>query len=230
MQYHLHKAKGDGHCLVHCFAKRFNEANELELEKLWDEMNENFELYIRFGVYESPEDSRIELAKYTFSKNYSNDTADLAIKLECSSMWIKYSNIHKITLEWISQTSSILSKLDSITTCSAQIRICSFEVAWTIFLYFVYWSPAGSFNKNFTFRIRPAFNFENPSAQEIFRTVLIDAAKYEGTRPLKSVRENKVYTIRNHALKSITCDAFLNLSERGSQLIFELFLNSLNVS
>ena len=115
--------------LCKTFSKRFNEATELELEKLWDEMNENFELYIRFGVYESP-----------------------------------------------------------------------------------------------------AFNFENPSAQEIFRTVLIDAAKYEGTRPLKSVRENKVYTFRNHALKSITCDAFLNLSERGSQLIFELFLNSLNVS
>ena len=73
------------------------------------------------------------------------------IKLECLSMGIKYSNIHKITLEWISQTSSILSKLDSITTRSAQIRICSFEVAWTIFLYFVYWSSAASFNKNFTF-------------------------------------------------------------------------------
>ena len=80
MQFHLHKAKGDGHCLVHCFAKRFNKATELELEKLWDEMNENFELYIRFGVYESPEDSRIEVAKYTFSKNYSNDTADVAIE------------------------------------------------------------------------------------------------------------------------------------------------------
>ena len=66
--------------MVHCFAKRFNEATELVLEKLWHEMNENIELYIKFGVYESPEDLRIELAKYTFSKNYSNDTADLIIK------------------------------------------------------------------------------------------------------------------------------------------------------
>ena len=89
---------------------------------------------------------------------------------------------------------------------SAQIRIYSFKVASTIFLYFVYWSSAGSFNEKFTFRIRPALNFEKPSAQEIFHINLIDAAKYEETRPLKSVRENKVYTIRNHTLESIKCD------------------------
>ena len=80
LQFHLHKARGDGHCLVHDFAKRFNEATELVLEKLWHEMNENIQLYIRFRVYESPEDLRIELAKYTFSKNYSNDTVDLIIE------------------------------------------------------------------------------------------------------------------------------------------------------
>ena len=43
-------------------------------------MNENIELYIRFKVHESPEDLRIELVKYTFSKNYSSDTADLIIE------------------------------------------------------------------------------------------------------------------------------------------------------
>ena len=43
-------------------------------------MNENIELYIRFKVYESPEYQRIELAKYTFSKNYYNDTANLIIE------------------------------------------------------------------------------------------------------------------------------------------------------
>ena len=74
---------------------------------------------------------------------------------------------------------------------SAQIRIYSFEVASTIFLYFVYWSLAGFFNKNFTFRIKPVFNFGKPSAQEIFRIIFIDADKYEETRPLKSVRGTK---------------------------------------
>ena len=48
--------------MVHCFAKRFNVATELVLEKLLLEMNKKIELYIRFGVYESPEDLRIELA------------------------------------------------------------------------------------------------------------------------------------------------------------------------
>ena len=89
---------------------------------------------------------------------------------------------------------------------SAQIRIYSFGVASTIFVYFVYWPSAGFFNKNFIFRIRPAFNFEEPSAQEIFRIILANAAKYEETRPLKSVRKNKVYAIRNHTLESITSD------------------------
>ena len=123
MQFRLHKARGDGHSLVHCFAECFNEATELVLEKLWHVMNKNIKLYTRFGVYESPEDLRIELAKYVLIKNYFNDTTDLIIealtkfmKLECLFMWIKYSNIQKITLEWIFQTSFILSKLDNITT------------------------------------------------------------------------------------------------------------------
>ena len=34
----------------------------------------------------------------------------------------------------------------------------------------------------------------------------MDAAKYEEIRLLKSVKGNKVYTIRNHTLESITCD------------------------
>ena len=80
LQFHLLKAREDAHCLVHCFAKRFNEVTKLVLEKLWHEMNQNIELYIRLGVYEAPEDLRIELAKYTFSKNYSNDTADQIIE------------------------------------------------------------------------------------------------------------------------------------------------------
>ena len=66
--------------MIHCFAKRFKEATKLVLENLWHEMNENIELYIRFGVYESPGDLRIKLANYTFSKNYSSDTADLIIE------------------------------------------------------------------------------------------------------------------------------------------------------
>ena len=66
--------------MVLCFAKRFNEATELVLEKRGHEMNKNIELHLRFGVYGSPKDLRIELAKYTFSKNYSSDTADLIIE------------------------------------------------------------------------------------------------------------------------------------------------------
>ena len=124
MQIHPHKARGDGHCLFHCFTKRFNEATELMLEKLWHEMNENIELYIRFGVYESPENFRIELAKYTFSKNYSNDSADLIIealaKVCEARVFIHVDKIQQHPENNVgvdSQTSSILSKLNNITTC-----------------------------------------------------------------------------------------------------------------
>ena len=56
------------------------------------------------------------------------------------------------------------------------------------------------------FSLTSTFNFEKPSASEIFRIVLLEAEKYEESRPLKNVREDKLYTIRNHSLESITCD------------------------
>ena len=36
--------------------------------------------------------------------------------------------------------------------------------------------------------------------------MLINAAKYEEMRSLKSVRGNKVYTMGNHTLENITCN------------------------
>ena len=43
-------------------------------------MNQNIGLCIWFRVYESPEDSRIELQRQIFNKNYSNGTSDLIIE------------------------------------------------------------------------------------------------------------------------------------------------------
>ena len=42
LQFHLPKLRGDGHCLVHSFPKRFNEATELVLGKCWHEMNDKW--------------------------------------------------------------------------------------------------------------------------------------------------------------------------------------------
>ena len=53
-------------------------------------MNGNMGLYIRFEVYESLEDLRIELEKYIFSKKYSNDTTDLTLKLKLMFMKLSY--------------------------------------------------------------------------------------------------------------------------------------------
>ena len=43
-------------------------------------MKKNIRLYIWFGVYELPEDLRIELTKCNFSKNYFNETVNLIME------------------------------------------------------------------------------------------------------------------------------------------------------
>ena len=108
--------------MFHCFTKRFNEATELMLEKLWHEMNEDIELYIRFGVYESPENFRIELAKYTFSKTIPMTLPIIeALAKVCEArVFIHVDKIQQHPENNVgvdSQTSSILSKLNNITTC-----------------------------------------------------------------------------------------------------------------
>ena len=130
LQFYQYKTRGDGYCLIHCFAKRFNETTELVLEKHWHEMNGNIETYIRFGVYKLSEDLRFVLVKNTFSlirtipmkpPTWSLELWQRIVKLECLFVWIKYSNIQKITLEWIFQTSSILAKLGNSKTCWSRL-------------------------------------------------------------------------------------------------------------
>ena len=49
-------------------------------------------------------------------------------------------------------------------------------------------------------------DFEKPTAEDVFKVILLNPEKYEEETPLKNVRENKLYTIRNQTLESITCD------------------------
>ena len=100
--------------MIHCFAKRFKEATKLVLENLWHEMNENIELYIRFGVYESPGDLRIKLPNYTFSKNYSSDTADLII--EALAKVIQQHPENNLVVDF-SNIIHLIKTEQNITTC-----------------------------------------------------------------------------------------------------------------
>lgn len=50
------------------------------------------------------------------------------------------------------------------------------------------------------------FNYEKPSGHDILKILLVNPEKYEEVTPLKSVRRNKVYTIKNCRLENITCD------------------------
>ena len=50
------------------------------------------------------------------------------------------------------------------------------------------------------------FDHVNPPAELIFQILLVEPTKYEVMTPLKRVRENKIYTIRDCVLSDITCD------------------------
>ena len=50
------------------------------------------------------------------------------------------------------------------------------------------------------------FDYINPPAEPIFQILLVKLTKYEVMTPLKRVRENNVYTIRDCVLSDITCD------------------------
>ena len=52
------------------------------------------------------------------------------------------------------------------------------------------------------------FNYKNPSAENVFNCLLFEPLKFEESKPLKRVRENKIYTIsmENARLSDITTD------------------------
>ena len=50
------------------------------------------------------------------------------------------------------------------------------------------------------------FNYRNPTAEQRFRILLEEPAKYEEVNPLKGIRRNFMYTIKDCAIEDITCD------------------------
>ena len=65
----------------------------------------------------------------------------------------------------------------------------------------------------FKFLNESSFNFEKSSSEELFQLLLVNPELCEEKQPLKSVRRNKVYTIRNSSFDDISCDnngAYIN--------------------
>ena len=50
------------------------------------------------------------------------------------------------------------------------------------------------------------YNYENPTAEQLFKLILFRNKEYEKSFPLKGIRRNFVYTIKNFSLDSITSD------------------------
>ena len=68
-------------------------------------------------------------------------------------------------------------------------------------------------NSIFYFFLRFRFDLKNLTANQLLLVILRNGKNYEVPRPLKNVRENKVYTVKEDNLEKITCDdngAYLN--------------------
>ena len=50
------------------------------------------------------------------------------------------------------------------------------------------------------------FNFSNPTADDLFRIIIVDPSKYEVSQPLKGVVQNNMYTVKGCVLHDITSD------------------------
>jgi len=50
------------------------------------------------------------------------------------------------------------------------------------------------------------FDVNNPTADSLFKAILLNPESYEKSEPLKSVRENLMYTIKDKKLEDVTCD------------------------
>ena len=76
-----------------------------------------------------------------------------------------------------------------------------------------------------------SFNYAKPSAKELFQVIVQEPEKYEKSEPIKRVRENLMYTIKNHTVESIACDdnGAYNKSN-GNTKIFHVSFSSSSLS
>ena len=75
------------------------------------------------------------------------------------------------------------------------------------------------------------FNFKNPSGASLINALLVEPTKYEVSTPLKQVRQNKMFTVRDCLLSDITSDdnGSYNESNRNNRLYYVKFdENSVN--
>ena len=50
------------------------------------------------------------------------------------------------------------------------------------------------------------FDYVHPAGEHLLKIIMDQLEKFEEQMPLKDVRKNKIYTIKNHSLNSLSCD------------------------
>ena len=68
----------------------------------------------------------------------------------------------------------------------------------------------------------PDFSIRNPSAASLFQALLVEPSKFEVATPLKQVRQDRMYTVKNCLLSDITTDdnGAYHESNRNSRLYY----------
>lgn len=82
-----------------------------------------------------------------------------------------------------------------------------------------------NFLLNFMFS-NEEFNYENPSADELFTIILLEFSKYEEKNSVKGIRGNRMYTILNHKFNDVCSDdngAYRN--SRSTKKIYQVSIN-----
>ena len=73
------------------------------------------------------------------------------------------------------------------------------------------------------------FNYENPTAEQLFELILFRNKEYEKSVSLKGIRKNFVYTIKSFSLDSITSDdngAYRNSTKVGQYYYVDKILDN----
>ena len=181
--YELIKTRSDGHCIISCFAKKFNEDTRNIFRKLSEEFVENGELYASFSDELTIDEVLVELQQYEENKKYSLQTVDLV--LEALSRIFSC----QIVIYIKSDEGTTYSIIGDMYEDSSIHLLRSGEHFDLLHL-----TPSNAdFNMHDTNTSNEGtdfdFNYQKPTAEQLFELILFRNKEYEKSFPLKGSGE-----------------------------------------
>eukprot|EP00794_Sanderia_malayensis_P002387 gene2387-2747_t len=212
--FKIKKIAGDGHCIAHCFAEKFCEPLPTVLGKLENEIMGNIALYSKFS--DVTEDNLLaELSEYTNQRVYCSGTVDLILEA--------FANVYKCRLFIYSD---INEEPIGIIGEKYPNEILLRRAHSHFDLIEVFYEETLEKTDDSKFRQRfGSFTFENPTAEQLLYVLLLNPEQYEERYPVKGVRRDYMYTIKNYSVDDITSDdngAYINSNKVTSHYYVQI--------